>query len=76
MLQGLANFRSSGSRTCGTWSGAQALLFPVLVLSVCKPVIMCTVPLIMCTEISDATADRHAVSKYVARSKAKVSWQL
>ena len=40
MLQGLANFYSSGSRTCGTRSGAQALLFPVLVLSLCKSVIV------------------------------------
>ncbi len=71
MLQGLANFHSSGSCTCGTRSGAQALLFPVLVLSLCKSVIVCAR-----LRISDATADRHAVSKYVALSKAKVPWQL
>ena len=71
MLQGLANFHSSGSCTCGTRSGAQALLFPVLVLSLCKSVVVCAR-----LRISDATADRHTVSKYVALSKAKVPWQL
>ena len=71
MLQGLANFHSSGSCTCGTRSGAQALLFPVLVLSLCTSVVVCAR-----LRISDATADRHTVSKYVALSKAKVPWQL
>jgi alcohol dehydrogenase class IV len=68
MLQGLANFCSSGSRTCGTRPAAQALLFPVLVLSVCQTVTMCTG--------ADAIADRHAVSKYVGPSEAKLPWQL